>query len=65
MTPSQTTQPASDIAWTDTYYNGGVEGAALAEWYNTHLAAHFDATDFNAELSDVPSVAQSAPANAQ
>lgn len=52
MTSLQMTRPASKIAWTDTYHNGGVEGRPLAEWYNSEFAAHFDAMDFTADLPD-------------
>ncbi|MCC1480863.1 hypothetical protein [Roseibaca sp. Y0-43] len=52
MTSLQMTRPAPNIAWTDTYHNGGVEGRPLAEWYNSEFAAHFDAMDFTADLPD-------------
>jgi hypothetical protein len=63
----QMTRPASDIAWTDTYHNGGVEGRPLAEWYKSEFAAHFDAMDFTADLlgaapADAPRAAEVAPA---
>lgn len=56
MTTQTQTRPAAGIAWTDTYYNGGVEGRPLAEWYDTAFAAHFDAMDFTADLPDVAPV---------
>lgn len=57
MTTLELTRPAKGIAWTDTYYNGGVEGRPLAEWYDTEFAAHFDAMDFTADLPEATPVA--------
>ena len=57
MTTLTLTRPAAGIAWTDTYYNGGVEGRSLAEWYDTAFAKHFDAMDFTADLPDLAPVA--------
>lgn len=61
MTTLQITHPTSDIAWTDTYYNGGVEGSALAAWFQTQFAAHFDAMDFTADLPEPAPAASPAP----
>ncbi|NBB97460.1 MAG: hypothetical protein GVY34_04710 [Alphaproteobacteria bacterium] len=52
MTTLQVPRAARDIAWTDTYHNGGVEGRPLAEWYKAEFAAHFEAMDFAADLPD-------------
>lgn len=64
MPALQLTRPANRIAWTDTYHNGGVEGRALAEWYRSHFADVFDATDFSACLPEAttPPAPDSAPA---
>lgn len=62
MKTLQITRPNGGIAWTDTYHNGGVEGRALAEWYDTEFAKHFDAMDFSAELPDPAPAAPVAPA---
>ncbi|SUZ31212.1 hypothetical protein ROE7235_00948 [Roseibaca ekhonensis] len=59
MTTLQLTRTANKIGWTDTYYNGGVEGRPLAEWFTAEFAAHFDAMDFSADLSE-PDIAASA-----
>jgi hypothetical protein len=66
MTTLEITRPAKAVAWTDTYYNGGVEGRPLAEWYDSEFAMHFDAMDFSADLPDpaVPTKAAEAPEQA-
>lgn len=61
MTTLQMTRPADRIAWTDTYYNGGVEGRALAEWYTSHFAQVFDDTDFSACLPEPAPAPDAAP----
>lgn len=57
MTTLQIKRRANDICWTDTYYNGGVEGRALAEWYDREFAPHFNAMDFTADLPKAVSAA--------
>ncbi len=46
------TRHMTDFAWTDTYHNGGVEGAPLADWYAAVFAPAFAATEIPAQLPD-------------
>lgn len=58
MTTLQAPRAATNISWTDTYHNGGVEGRPLAEWYKAEFAAHFEAMDFTADLPDTKAQTQ-------